>query len=84
MDSNQPWRFFSDPIPQPTKPTPVKQSPPEKRGWRIKEWYPQVGISRAWTCQLIKDGKIKTVKLGRARIIITPPSEFLAKLEPPA
>lgn len=52
----------------------------EKRGWRVREWYPQVGISRAWTWVLIKEGKIKTVKLGRARIIVTPPSEFLANL----
>jgi hypothetical protein len=53
----------------------------EKQGWRVSEWYPKVGISRAGTWRLIKDKKIKTVKLGRVRIIITPPSEFLAKLE---
>jgi excisionase family DNA binding protein len=51
-----------------------------KAGWRIKEWCPQVGISRSLTYELIRDHKIKVVKLGRATIIITPPSEFLAKL----
>lgn len=52
----------------------------EKQGWRVREWYPQVGISRAWTWRLIKANKIKTVKLGKARIIVTSPSEFLANL----
>lgn len=53
----------------------------EKKGWRVSEWHPQVGISRAWTWRLIKANRIKTVKLGKARIIVTPPSEFLAKLD---
>jgi len=56
----------------------------EKQGWRVSEWHPQVGISRSLTYELIKDRKIKIVKVGRATIIITPPSEFLATLEPPA
>lgn len=55
-----------------------------KVGWRVREWYPEVGISRTGTWRLIKAGKIKTVKLGKVRIIVTPPSEFLATLEPPA
>lgn len=76
------WRFSAVPVKAPApKPAPVKKDPPEKHGWRVREWYPQVGISRAWTWRLIKDGKIKTVKLGKARIIVTPPSEFLAKLD---
>ena len=92
MDTST-WRFSSNlvtssqPVPptQPAQPAKIiKKDNPEKRGWRVREWYPQVGISRAWTWRLIKDGKIRTVKLGRARIIVTPPSEFLSKLKPPA
>lgn len=56
----------------------------DKVGWRVSEWHEKVGISRAWTFRLIKAGRIKTVKLSNARIIVTPPSEFLASLEPPA
>lgn len=80
---NQSWRFASNFGPVQDAQA-IKENDPEKRGWRVREWYPKVGISRAWTWQLIKDGKIKTVKLGRATIIITPPSEFLSKLNPPA
>lgn len=79
------WRFsnFSSGLlsQQPSKPPQeVKKDAPEKRGWRVREWYPEVGISRAWTWRLIKEEKIKTVKLGKARIITTSPSEFLARL----
>jgi hypothetical protein len=52
----------------------------EKKGWRVSEWHPQVGISRSLTYELIKDRRIKIVKVGRATIIVTPPSEFLARL----
>ena len=52
-----------------------------KAGWRISEWHPEVGISRSLTYELIKDKKIKIVKVGRVTIIITPPSEFLASLD---
>lgn len=52
----------------------------EKQGWRVSEWHPQVGISRSLTYELIKDRRIKIVKVGRATIIVTPPSEFLASL----
>jgi len=54
----------------------------EKQGWRVSEWHPQVGISRSLTYELIKDRRIKIVKVGRATIIVTPPSEFLASLAP--
>ena len=52
-----------------------------KVGWRVHEWYPQVGIGRSTTYNLIEQGKIKIVKVGRATIIVTPPSEFLASLD---
>jgi hypothetical protein len=47
-------------------------------GWRPKRWADEADLSRSKTYQLIKDGTIKAVKVGAARIIITPPAEYLA------
>lgn len=51
-----------------------------KVGWRPKEWARDVGLSRASVYLLIADNKIKSVSHGAARIITTPPSEYLASL----
>jgi hypothetical protein len=47
-------------------------------GWRPKRWADEADLSRSKTYQLIKDRTIKTVKVGSARVIITPPAEYLA------
>ena len=52
-----------------------------KAGWRVSEWAGNVGIGRAFTYELIRDKKIRSVKIGSARIIITPPKEFLRSVE---
>jgi hypothetical protein len=53
-----------------------------KRGWTVTEWRLEVGISSASTWRLIRDHQVKAVKMGRRRLITTPPAEFLANLPP--
>jgi hypothetical protein len=54
----------------------------EKVGWRPKEWGEAVGgLSRVYVYTLINSQKIKTVHIGKARVITTSPSEFLASIE---
>lgn|GEM_PF-4366713 len=53
-----------------------------KRGWTVTEWRLEVGISSASTWRLIRDQQVKAVKMGRRRLITTPPAEFLANLPP--
>jgi hypothetical protein len=52
----------------------------EKVGWRPKEWAHAVGLGRAQVFNLLSDGKLKSVKSGSARIIITTPSEYISSL----
>jgi hypothetical protein len=58
-----------------------KNTNTEKVGWRINEFSDAVGICRAFTYQLLNDGKIESVKIGNARIITTSPGEFLRRHE---
>lgn len=51
-----------------------------KAGWRVPEWSRDVGCGKSLTNELIRDKKIASVKLGGARIITTPPAQFLASL----
>lgn len=56
-------------------------SPPtEKIGWRVAEWHPAVGISRAQTYELIKERTIESVRAGGVRIILTSPRDYLYSL----
>jgi len=52
----------------------------EKAGWAILEWSAAVGCGRSYTYELLTAGRITSVKLGRRRLIITPPAQFLAEL----
>lgn len=52
----------------------------EKAGWRPMEWAAAVGISRARVYELLQEHRIESVKDGAARIIITPPRDFLLSL----
>ena len=49
----------------------------DKVGWRVSEWADDVGLGRAFTYLLIRDGRIKSVKVGGARVITTPPADYL-------
>jgi len=51
-----------------------------KVGWRVNEWSASVGVSRAFTWELIAEKKIGSVKAGKARIITTSPTAYLAAL----
>ena len=53
---------------------------PDKVGWRVSEWAADVGISRAFTYELIAEKSISSVKVGAARIITTPPADYLKNL----
>jgi excisionase family DNA binding protein len=52
----------------------------EKVGWRVNEWADAMGLGRAFTYQLLSEGRLKSVKLGGARIITTSPAEYLRTL----
>jgi excisionase family DNA binding protein len=53
---------------------------PTKAGWRVNEWARDAGVSRSYTYELIRDGKLESVKAGSARIITTKPAAYLASL----
>jgi hypothetical protein len=53
----------------------------EPRGFRINAWAAAVGVSRAYVYgQLLAPGRIESVKVGRSRVIVTTPAEFLSSL----
>src|SRR5262245_46405241 len=54
---------------------------PNKVGWRVKEWCRDAALSPATAYILIADGRIESVKHGKARIILTPPKEYLESLK---
>jgi hypothetical protein len=56
---------------------PSHTSPP--LGWRVEEWSKACGISISFARQLIAQNVVKSVKRGRARIILTTPKEYLAE-----
>lgn len=62
------------------KPRTPKAAATHRAGWRVDDWVSETGLGRSATYGLIKDRKIKSVKAGRARIILTSPSEFLTSL----
>lgn len=54
-----------------------------KVGWRPAEWAADVGISRTSVWRLMKDERIASVAIGRTRIIVTSPAEYLSSLRAP-
>ncbi len=57
-----------------------EQATRNKAGWRVLEWSDEAGCKKSKTNELIKEKRIKSVKLDGARIILTPPREFLESL----
>lgn len=51
-----------------------------KAGWPTDEWCNDTGVGRSTSYELEAAGKIKAVRVGKRRIIITPPREFLEAL----
>jgi predicted DNA-binding transcriptional regulator AlpA len=52
----------------------------KKAAWRITEFAEAIGCSRAQVYILINRGLIPTRKLGKVRLILTSPAEFLRNL----
>jgi hypothetical protein len=64
-----------------TRPFHPVRAASERRGYRINQWAHEVGVSRAYVyASLLDKGLIESVKVGRARVIVTTPDEFLAAL----
>jgi excisionase family DNA binding protein len=51
-----------------------------KAGWPTDEWCSDTGVGRSTSYELEAAGKIKAVRVGKKRVITTPPREFLASL----
>lgn len=52
----------------------------DKAGWRVPRWCREADVGKSTTHALIKSGKLRSVRLGRARIILTSPREYLERL----
>jgi hypothetical protein len=51
-----------------------------KVGWWVGEWADACGLCRATVYNLLAAGKLRSVKSGAARIIMTAPTEYLESL----
>jgi hypothetical protein len=51
-----------------------------KHGWRVAEWASAAGCSRSFVYNLLAAKQLESVKLGRSRVIITHPRDYLAAL----
>ncbi len=51
-----------------------------KAGWNTDDWCNDAGVGRSTSYELEAAGKIKAVRVGKRRVIITPPAQFLAEL----
>lgn len=52
----------------------------EKAGFRIKEFATACGLSRATIYALPQTQQPKSIKIGRARVIVESPQQFLQRL----
>lgn len=57
-----------------------QQSRASKAAWKVNEWAFEVSLSRSYVYELIHDQKIKSVVVGKARLITTSPAAFLEAL----
>jgi hypothetical protein len=53
----------------------------DKAGWRVNEWADACGLCRATVYNLLSAKKLRAVKSGTARIILTSPREYLESLQ---
>jgi hypothetical protein len=51
-----------------------------KAGWNTDDWCHDTGVGRTTSYTLEWRGKIKVVRAGTRRIIVTTPAEYLASL----
>jgi|RhiMetStandDraft_4_1073278.scaffolds.fasta_scaffold2016576_1 hypothetical protein len=59
---------------QPSEPQPAQ------KGWRVSTWAEATTLSQAYVHELIRTGKIRSVRAGKARVILTGPGEYLESL----
>ena len=55
--------------------------PLQKRAWTTKDWAAETSLSRPTVYRLMYAGTVKFVMIGRARRIVTSPSDFLRSLQ---
>jgi len=56
-------------------------SPPVTRvAWSVKDWAAAVSVSRVTVHRLIKADAIRTTLMGRKRLILTTPEEYVENL----
>jgi hypothetical protein len=48
--------------------------------WSVRGWCRDTSLGPTTVFGLIADGKIESVKLGKKRLILTRPADFLARL----
>jgi hypothetical protein len=51
-----------------------------KVGYTVNEWCHAAGLGRSKLYEMIADGAVQSVTVGRRRIITTTPADFLAAL----
>jgi hypothetical protein len=56
-------------------------STPQPKAWKPKDWGKATCLSRATVARLIAARLIKSTTVGRARLILTSPEDFLAARE---
>ena len=49
-------------------------------GWSVEDWCEATSLGRTKVFALIRDRKIATVAVGRRRVIVTAPDDFLLGL----
>ncbi len=57
-----------------------QQSRSSKAAWKVNEWAFEVSLSRSYVYELISQQKIKSVVVGKSRLITTSPAAFLDAL----
>lgn len=57
-----------------------QQSRASKAAWKVNEWAFAVSLSRSYVYELISQKKIKSVAVGKSRLITTSPAAFLDAL----
>lgn len=48
-----------------------------KAAWRIPEWASATGVGRSKIYELLAAGQIASVCIGRRRVIVTSPADFI-------
>ena len=56
-------------------------APVVKRAWTVRDWGEETSLSRATIYRLMANGAVRYVNVGKARRILTPPEQFLDRLE---